>query len=152
MRTQFKQEELPQFFDELEAVFIEGWEMLIGEECILGSTQELFHSESVIIMASVALKNRSSYQMNVWVPLDTATSIARYFYGYDVEDIEEIQETVGEMANIFAGNILSLLPGDWDMGLPTSEVCERTDVNSNFFYKAFNSTKGSFAISIVEEQ
>ncbi len=57
----------------------------------------------------------------VTIERDAAALLAGAFYGVDeVSSVSEVQDAVGELANMSAGAVKTLLPGEWVIGIPTT--------------------------------
>lgn len=59
--------------------------------------------------------------VTVEVPADLAAEAASAMFGLDVEELggEEIDDALGELANMIGGGIKSMLPGSCQLSLPT---------------------------------
>lgn len=59
-------------------------------------------------------------QLVVTIDRDAVALLAGAFYGLDdVSSVSEVQDAVGELANMSAGAVKTLLPGEWVIGIPT---------------------------------
>lgn len=149
MPFQIPNEKLSGFFSELEAVVSESWTMLIGKETGLRPVETLsFQGEQVFSALKIHLDE--SYVMKLNLPKETAETLAEYFYGEPIDDQEELMESVGEVLNIFAGNLMGILPEGWKMEPPSYQMLEGYNPVRGVYSQCFYSTVGGFHLSIVE--
>lgn len=67
-------------------------------------------------------------QLIVSVDRDAAALLSGAFFGTDgVSSVSEVQDAVGELANMSAGAVKTLLPGEWVIGIPTATDEARAD-------------------------
>lgn len=149
MPFKMTEEELSGFFEELEAVVSESWTMLIGEDSGL-HTVETFQFDGELVFSALKIYFDEAYVMNLILPTETAKKLAEYFYGEPIDDPEELMETVGEALNIFAGNLMSILPDGWKMETPSYKMLEGYEPSKGVYSQTFSSTVGGFYLAIVD--
>ena len=76
-------------------------------------------AEGPVLCASVSISGARPGLVTVTVPQATAPALAAVMLQEDGElDDEEVHDTLGEMANIIAGNVKALIPDAGSLGLP----------------------------------
>lgn len=96
----------------------------------------------------------------IHLPNQVALDITSNFLGMDVEGInEDVEDAVGEIANMIGGDIKSYLSGngrDIDLSLPSTISGAQYDFQSNknaeIFMTAFNTTNGQFIVELQLEK
>ncbi|HBE71181.1 MAG TPA: chemotaxis protein CheX [Planctomycetaceae bacterium] len=79
------------------------------------------------IIASICISGRSEKQIVVEVPSVSATLIGATMFDVAMDAVEptEIEDAVGEIANMIGGNVKGILPEDAQLSLPNVDHCEK---------------------------
>ena len=79
------------------------------------------------IIASICISGSSEKQIVVEAPSGTATLIGATMFdvAMDAVDPTEIEDAVGEIANMIGGNVKGILPEDAQLSLPSVDHCEK---------------------------
>jgi CheY-specific phosphatase CheX len=96
--------------DELQQVFLESASEVLETMCFVGVLGEQAEPAGAdLISAELAFNGKPSGRFGVQVPSSTGRLIASNFLGKDPEEITEaeIDQVVGELANMICGSVLS---------------------------------------------
>ena len=86
------------------------------------------------VSAGVTLRGDSEIELVVSAPRSAARSVAAAFFGCDAGAVDgvDLNDAMGELANICGGAIKPLLEGQWVIGVPDRDNPARASVQGIF--------------------
>ena len=121
MTAGFELEELGHYVEDeaLLQIVMQMWDSYFGSVEPPYPAFEPVEATGPVVCASVSISGTRPGLVTVTVPEATAPALAAVMLQEDGElDEEEVHDTLGEVANIVAGNIKALVPDAGSLGLP----------------------------------
>ena len=138
------------FVENIDLTIAEGWMILMKHPCVVDVMPQY---EERLIFAQLELDDPPKYQMKLWMPQSLAEHVCCQFYGEEESlDLQMIAESIGELLNIIAGNLLGIISSPAKLSIP--------DVNMNCSYisgvdgiiRTYSTPKGSFTFGIERKK
>lgn len=96
------------------------WAAILGLELTHNHVLDAHHAEERVVTGTVQITGDWEGAVTVQLPDALARRSAAIMFALDVDDVgeEELNDTVGELANMTGGNVKSTLPGTAQLSLP----------------------------------
>ena len=147
------------FIENVDLIIAEGWMILMQHPCIVDVMPQV---EERLIFAHLDLfeeqneqtpseteGRKATFQMKLWIPVSLAKHVCEKFYGKEhTLDLEMISESIGELLNIIAGNLMGIVNKNAALGMPVVEMDCSSVSGVNGVVRSYSTPLGSFTFGI----
>jgi len=102
------------------------WSSLLGMK--VSPTDKPFTSDNKenTLAGSVQISGEWQGELTLYAPKELGKKVASTIYGLDQAEVndQQIQDVIGEITNIIAGNIKSILPSPCSISLPSVSISD----------------------------